>query len=214
MSKTIDITFVAGAGSRTVTRSATAKWGSINSATTIPAVISACVFDIATSNGTVFPSTEQVVPIGGGSTNCPGRPPGNFGWLDRPNGSTCAVTTTLGPTGQVVAGGDNGNGTGLPYDCINGVSGGGLNADLLIPIYTATAGSGSGVTYTISGYAGFHLTGWDLKHGTPQSYPTSGIPSCTVKNCIRGYFTKFVTEQGAIGPSGEPFGASVVSLTS
>jgi Flp pilus assembly protein TadG len=211
--KKIGPTFTVEGGPWTVTRSATAQWGAINSATTVPAVISACVFDIATSDGTVFPSTTQVIPIGGGATNCPGRPPGNFGWLNDP-GSTCAVTTTLTSAGTVVAAGSNGNSSNQPYYCINGVTAGGYGSEILFPIYTATSGTGSAVTYTLSGYAQFHISGWDFQNGPqPKQYPTGGLPSCTSHDCIQGYFVKFVTGQGTTGSSSN-FGAVTVQLSS
>ena len=82
MTKHITATFPLGIGPWDVTRDATARWGTIGGATTAPVVISQCTFDLATANGTTFPSAEVIIPLGAGGPACPGRPPGSFGWLD------------------------------------------------------------------------------------------------------------------------------------
>jgi hypothetical protein len=211
-----------------ITRSATAKWGSINGATVVPAVISACVLQLATTSPgppPVFSTANQVWPIGGvGNQTCAGNLPGNFGWLDRstlPSNTPCALATSLGPTGSTTVQGSNGLSTSNAYDCIDGINGGGLNTDVLFPVYTQTTGTGSNAVYTISGYAEFYITGWDLQHSggaTGTGTDTlSGGQTCMklYKNpdCVQGHFVNFVTDQGAIGPS-NPYGVTAVQLSS
>ncbi len=83
-------------------RSATARWGLLNSATTVPVVVSQCTFDLATANGTTFPSAEVIIPLGAGGAACPGRPPGAFGWLDT-GVDTQALAERLAAEGWLIA---------------------------------------------------------------------------------------------------------------
>ena len=75
MKRTITATFPLGLGPWNVIRSATARWGTIGGATTAPVVVSQCTFDLATNNGTTFPSAEVVIPLGAGGPTCPGQAP-------------------------------------------------------------------------------------------------------------------------------------------
>ena len=153
------------------------RWGSLNSANTAPVVISQCTFDLATANGTTYPSAEVIIPLGAGGPACPGRPPGAFGWLDTGLSGPCSITTTLNSSGQLVVHGNTGNGNVNPWGCITSV---GVNGTLMIPIYGASCrdaspcavgqndGTGNNNYYLILGFAEIQVTGWNLQHGSPR----------------------------------------------
>jgi Flp pilus assembly protein TadG len=210
---------------RLVHKTATVQWGAINSATTIPAVISQCTFDLATASGTTFPSAEQIIPLGSGGPACPGRPPGAFGWLDTGLDGPCSIKTTLNASGKLIVHGNNGNGNGSWWDCITSV---GVNGTLLVPIYGASCnspspcvqgqndGNGSNNYYLILGFAEIQITGWNLQHGSPNRNPTGTVPSCPGSgsaSCIRGRFVRFATQLGSSGP-GTNFGVQTIFLSS
>jgi Flp pilus assembly protein TadG len=223
MTKHITATFPLGVGPWDVTRDATARWGTIGGATTAPVVLSQCTFDLATNNGTTFPSAEVVIPLGAGGPACPGRPPGAFGWLDTGLSGPCSIQTILNSSGQLVAHGNAGNGNVNPWDCLTQV---GVNGSLLLPIFGASClnpspcvqgqndGNGFNNYYLLLGYAELQITGWNLQHGNPRtggSVPSA--PPCTGSaSCIKGRFIQFSTQDGSTGNGGS-FGVKVVYLT-
>lgn len=201
MQRTVTLLFAPGGGTKTVTRSATAGWGTIGGATTLPLIISNCEF----SAGLLSGSTPFYLHMGGTYVQplCPGvsgAPPGGFGWL----AGGCDLTTDAG---SVLAAQPGNAGTEycvVPY----------LGQEVLIPIFTAYSGSGDNATYTISGYVGFVLTGYSFNGA---DYGGEGMArQCPLGNgatsCIRGHFVRFVTHQGEPGP-GANYGAMHVSLT-
>ena len=223
MKRTITATFPLGLGPWNVIRSATARWGTIGGATTAPVVISQCTFNLATNNGTTFPSAEVVIPLGAGGPTCPGRPPGSFGWLDTGLSGPCSIATILNSSGQLVAHGNTGNGNVNPWDCLTQV---GVNGSLLLPIFGASCnspspcvqgqndGNGSNNYYLLLGYAELQITGWNLQHGSPRtggSVP-NGPPCTGSASCIKGRFIQFSTQAGSVGNGGS-FGVKVVYLT-
>jgi Flp pilus assembly protein TadG len=224
ISKTITQTFNVGL-SGTVTRSATARWGTLGSATTAPVVVSQCTFDLATANGTTFPSAEVIIPLGAGGPSCPGRPPGAFGWLDTGLSGPCSILTTLNSSGQIIAHGNTGNGNVNPWDCLTSV---GVNGQLMLPIYGASCfspspcvqgqndGTGNNNYYLILGFAELQITGWNLQHGSPRTSPGGTAPNCPGSgsaSCLKGRFVRFTTQLGSPG-GGTNFGVTVVYLSS
>jgi Putative Flp pilus-assembly TadE/G-like len=225
MTKNITATFpLLGIGPWDVNRSATAKWGTIGGAVTAPVVISQCTFDSATANGTTFPSAEVIIPLGAGGADCPGRPPGSFGWLDTGLAGPCSIETILNSSGQLVAHGNTGNGNVNPWDCITQV---GVNGSLLLPIFGASCnspspcvvnqndGNGFNNYYLLLGYAELQITGWNLQHGSPRT-GGSPVPSCPGSgsaSCLRGKFIRFSTQDGSTGNGGS-FGVRVIYLSS
>lgn len=207
---------------RDASRRAVAAWGSLGGATTAPVVISECSFDLATANGTTYPSAEVIIPLGSGGPACPGRPPGAFGWLDTGLDGPCSIATTLDENGQLVVHGNTGNGNVNPWNCITAV---GVNGLLTIPIYAGSCrdhspcvagqddGRGNNNYYLILGYAVIEVTGWDLQHGSPRTggAPAPGCPPPGSTSCIRGRFVNFVTQLGSTGNGGD-FGVSKISL--
>jgi hypothetical protein len=223
--KDVDGGLMLNRDARVVHKQATVRWGSINSLSTAPVVISQCTFDLATDYGTTFPSDERIIPLGSGGETCPGRPPGAFGWLDTGLDGPCSIENTLDDeTGQLVVHGNTGNGNVNPWDCITQV---GINGTLMIPIYGASCkdespcplnentGVGDNNWYRLLGFAEIQITGWNLQHGSPKQAGTP-VPSCPgagSASCIRGRFVRFATQLGSTGSGGE-FGGKAIYLSS
>lgn len=184
-----------------VDRSATAKWGTIGQATTVPLVISDCEFTQAlldAEDAVVTLYLDDPNPHSGCSSL-----PGGFSQLDDDD---CEVLITAGGDADGKSGGDLNN----AVPCITP-----LPLDILIPLYDASActecnGNGS---YPIAGFAMFRLTGYSFNgvffDGTlgkkcPDNDPQS--------KCLRGDFIKYTTSQGGPGPSTN-FGLTTVYLS-
>ena len=183
-----------------VRRSATARWGTLGTATTIPITIAKCELPKAPP-GT---STEIIIhlPDTKTQTGCFSGP-GGFGQLRKDE--ACRVKVTANNTWP----GDPGNDFVNVIPCIST-----LPIDLMIPVFDdekcPEKGCQGNGEYPIAGFAAFHLTGYSF-------FPRSGgeVPDCDKaigKNCIKGFFTELVTSQGTQGPS-ENFGVSVIYLS-
>lgn len=208
---------------RQVSKEATVSWGTLNSATTAPVVVSQCAFDLATANGTTFPSADVVIPLGSGGGNCPGRPPGAFGWLDTGLTGPCSITTTLNASGQLIVHGNTGTGNNNPWGCITAV---GIGGRLTIPVYAASCfgpspcasgqndSAGNNNYYLIVGFAEIEVTGWNLQHGSPRA--SGSVPTCprppASNSCLRGRFVRFSTQLGSTGPATD-FGGKQIYLS-
>jgi Flp pilus assembly protein TadG len=221
--KDVNAGLVLNRNARVVNKAATVRWGTVNSATTAPVVISRCTFDLATVNGTTYPSADVIIPLGSGGPACPGRPPGAFGWLETGRvGQSCSVTTTLDASGQLVVQGNPGTGNNNPWNCITAA---GVGGTLTIPIYDASCfgqspcvpgqndGRGNNNWYLLLGFAEIELTGWNLRHGSPRT--AGAVPNCpgpASNSCISGRFVRFVTQLGSTGPATD-FGVQQIFLS-
>lgn len=226
---------VLGIDASEVRASATAVWGPVGGATTLPVTFSKCEFDAATAGGTVYVEPDPVTgdyPPGKGETilfhqgqgfsgnmdeDCTGVAgqdyAGGFGWLDS---NDCSATTDAGGW----TGGETGVGT---PDSKVGCSADYLRDEVfqnvvLIPVYDATNDlGGSNAEYHIAGYAGLYVTGYRFSGPPPQSdWHRTSYPghACTPSSerCLTGYFTTFVTPD-ALDLDGPDFGAFGVELT-
>ncbi len=209
MSRAVSFVFASGGG--TVTRSATAKWGTLGTATTLPITISNCEFTQALLVGT----TDIIIYLDDAKpqTGCSSLP-GGFSQLN-PGASFCGVVITAG--GLV----DGQPGAPDPRldDCITNATAPRLPHDVLIPMYDASACQAAGCNgqgpYKILGFAMFHVTGYSF---TGNRYGGTLGNKCPEdkdrgKYCIQGDFIKFVTSQGTPGPSTD-FGTYQVYLAS
>jgi hypothetical protein len=189
-----------------VDRSATAKWGTIGTATTLPITIADCEWTPE--------RLEQAVDI----TLYFGDPKpqsgcsslsGGFGQLV--SSDDCAVTVSASGTVD----GKTGSDLQKQVPCITP-----LPREVLIPVYDsqtcglqcATQGHGP---YPIVGFAMFRVTGYSFNG---SNYGGTLDKKCPEEkehgnNCIRGDFIKFVTSQGSPGPSID-FGTTQVYLSS
>ena len=191
MHQTIGFRF--GTGSGNVDRPATAEWGTIGSMVSpTPLTISSCEYSSA-----ILTATNDIyLHMGGnftppaGCTGVAGSPPGGFGWLDD---TDCKVPTSAGGTVPSQPGNSGNESCVIPL----------LGKEIVVPIYNAYSGSGSGATYTIMGYATFKLTGYSFNG---SDFDGLGMKKkCPLGNgstsCIRGDFVSFSTQQGTLGPS-------------
>lgn len=208
MSRTLPLIFARGG---TVERSATAKWGTIGTATTLPITISDCEFTQALLAGTtdIIIYLDDTKP----QTGCSSLP-GGFSQLE-PGSAYCGVVVSAG--GFV----DGQPGAPDPRldDCITNPTAPRLPHDVLIPMYDAAACQAAGCNgqgpYKILGFAMFHVTGYSF---TGNRYGGTLGNKCPEdkdrgKYCIQGDFIKFVTSQGTPGPSTD-FGVYQVYLAS
>jgi Flp pilus assembly protein TadG len=210
----------------TVYACARAAWGGPSAATTIALTISACEWDAATQNGTLFgppppyppnplpsPSVDQVLQLHTTKTNATGcntEPagsdgPGMFGWTDDPTGN-CS-TYTNGTTYTVSTGVSAGS------TCQALLTSAQANRTLLfVPVYTQVAGTGQNGTYTLKGFAAFVVTGYHLPSLTASDWLNPKNDCKGANQCINGYFTQgLIASVGSLG--GVNLGATIVTLT-
>lgn len=207
MSKVVPRVFSPGSDP-TVTRSATARWGTLGGATTVPIVISDCEFSQALLDGTtdITLYLDDTKPQSGCSSL-----PGGFSQLINVN---CKVTISAGGT----APGDPGGDVQKQVPCITNPTAPALPHDILIPMYDAAACQASGCKgrgpYPILGFAMFRVTGYSFNGNKYDgTLPKKCPDESRGKYCIRGDFIRFTTSQGTPGPSTD-FGTYGVYLYS
>lgn len=214
---------LAGNGSYEGTRVAAcarAAWGPPKTATTIALTISWCEWSVATSGGTAYgPTPPATPPVSAhrvlklhttSGTSCPSGPagsdgPGEFGWVDEAD-ADCSVLINNNTYSS-----DTGASAGKDCKTALAVAFSSRQA-IWLPIYTKVTGTGTGGTYTLSGFAGFVVTGYWLPGATQKDWLT-GRNECTgSEKCIAGYFVQgLVPTTGTIG--GPDLGARIVQLT-
>jgi hypothetical protein len=203
-----------------VDRSATARWGGVGAADTIPLTLSECDFQRITKDGmptgtqTVYFHQEDVNETGPFPCNASSSGqniPGGFGWISgEATDNPCIVHVNLStPSDQ---------GNSPPATCDKDADWEPLlDRDWLIPIYGATDGH----SYTITGFAQFTFEGykWNggLNGGTLDGknvtcpHPDTGAPMAKSVTCLQGRFKEILTQ----GPGGGfDFDATVVWLDS
>lgn len=208
VTKNVDGLFLPNITAGAVNRSATARWGSITGASTLPIAIARCEwakFPVgATSDITIhLPDTKT-------QTGCASGP-GGFGQLDDDNdGDPCRVRISVPGT----ASGEPGNAFRDIIPCVRA-----LPAELLIPIFDDEAcprnGCQGNKLYPIMGFAVFRLTGYSFQQGFAGSLGRNGCDNKIGKNCIRGDFIRTTTSQGTVGPidPNADFGVLKISLS-
>ncbi len=213
MTKSISFMFRPGGGNADVTRSATANWGTLGGASTLPIAISSCEFTQALLAGTtdIIIYLDDTKPQSGCSSL-----PGGFSQLEA-SANFCY--------GVIIAGGFVDGQTGAPDpnldDCITNPdpNAAPLPYRVLIPMYDSSLCQTSNCTgagpYKIVGFASFVVSGYSF---TGNRYGgTLGNKCPDDKNrgnyCIKGDFIEFVQTQGTGGPSTD-FGTRVVYLAS
>jgi Flp pilus assembly protein TadG len=206
MQQSIGFHFAPGGGN--VTRSGTAKWGTVGAADTVPIVISDCEFSAAllagTANITLY--LDDAKPQSGCASL-----PGGFSQL---RDDVCAVAITAGGTAQ----GQPGAALNQLVPCITNPGPPALPHRVLIPMYDAAACQSSGCTgnglYPILGFAMFEVTGYSFNGNDYAGTLDKKCPDETRgKYCISGDFVQYVTSQGTPGPSTD-FGTYRVYLSS
>ena len=166
--------------------------------------------------------------------NPPGKyGPGGFGWL-----KTCKSLGSAEPLcedqnvcfapiiGSGTAGGDPGS--SVPTDCKDELKNF-VGHEVDVPVVTAVAGTGAGLTYTVKGISTFFLAGYHNvnsaqppdKNGYRPDVAAYADKACMLKNkkgvyepykstCVWGWFTSPIREVGSIDPSVPSRGPSVI----
>lgn len=186
-------------GFKTGTVGATAKaaWGSPAAATVFPFTTPHCVYDQAPPGQLLWITTDASCRDSKGNIV-----PGGFGWLDE--SSPCAAVVDI--TAQV---GSQPGKSGPPCS-MTGV----VNTTILIPLYETAWGQGQNATYSVYGFAAFHLSDYSW----PGSFTNSPSAACDKCTGIKGYFTKLISLDDAknwlVSRLGGPtLNATFVSLT-
>ncbi|HUZ54814.1 MAG TPA: TadE/TadG family type IV pilus assembly protein [Streptosporangiaceae bacterium] len=209
----------------TVFACAQAAWGPPLAASGIAVTFSACEWDQATQNGTLFappppyppnplpaPSFDRVLKLHTTSTSggCPTEPagadgPGLFGWTDDPN-SNCTTPIINGTFG-------GNTGVSASQACKTVLAADQANRTLVfLPIYIAVSGTGANGVYTLKGFAAFVITGYHLPGFTAKDWLNPANDCKGSNKCINGYFTQgLVPNPGSIG--GPNLGADIIALT-
>lgn len=208
MKKNVSFMFRPGGGNADVIRSATAKWGTLGTATTVPLIISDCEFSEALLDGTTDVTfyLDDAKPQSGCSSL-----PGGFSQL-LANG--CGVTISADGT----AAGDPGGDLQKQVACITNPTAPKLPHDVLIALYDAAecraANCKGKGPYPVQGFAALHVTGYSFNGNNYDGTLGKKCPDeSRGKYCIRGDFIRFVTAQGTPGTSTN-YGAVQVYLYS
>jgi Flp pilus assembly protein TadG len=196
----------------TVLACAQAVWGPPLTATTIAFTISACEWDKATSQGTVFapppphppnpppaPALDQVLQLHtSASGGCPAEPAGadgagGFGWTTDQTG-TCSIAVTSSTYGE-------NTGASAGQTCkqalANAVT---SRAPLIVPVYVSMTGSGSTAVFTLKGFAAFVITGYQLPGMSASDWLNPANNCKSTSKCINGFFAR------ALMPTTTPIG--------
>ena len=204
----------------TVLACSQAQWGGPSSAQVTAFAISACEWDAATSQGTVFaapppavppPSYDRVLKVhGSAGSGCATEPagsdaPGNFGWTDDPNG-TCSLLVSGSTFG------------GNPGASASDACKAALAADqagksvVYLAVYTQITGTGAGSVYTLKGFAAFVVTGYHLPGASASDWLEPSNDCSGSDKCINGYFTQgIIPYDSSLG--GPYLGAATIRIT-
>jgi hypothetical protein len=202
---------VLGFDSSHVDAQATAGWNPLEAArSALPLAFSLCEFRLQTGGGLPSGTAERVIKLSkDANTSCTGPSdnvvPGGFGWVKTDADGSCAATSRVG----LVLASDTGN--VVPGACKDQAYLQSLvGTTVLLPIFTEFGGTGNNAWYRVYSYAAFHVTGFFF------SNKYSANPgACGKDQCVRGYFTRFVTlSEPAGNVVGAPdLGARIVNLT-
>ena len=211
MTKNISFLFRPGGGNADVSRSATANWATLGTATTTAITISKCEFTEQLLNGStdITLYLDDPKPQSGCSSL-----PGGFSQLQS---TGCTVTAIAG--GFVP--GDPGGDVHKQVPCITNPDPAqpDLPYSVLIPIYDSDACKAAGCNghgpYKILGFAMFKVTGYSFNGNAYDGTLGKKCPDDKDrgKYCLRGDFIRFVISQGTPGTSTD-FGAFRVYLAS
>ena len=198
---------------KTVEAAATAQWGTIAAATTIPLAFHECEWDDATGFGGDLPSESLTIVFhNSGPASCAGGPanqnrPGNWGWLDAID---CAAQTSTGSWFDGSTGNSNPSTLGCdPSDFP-------IGEPILFPMFDQATGQGNNAEYRVIGYAAFELEAYKV-HSSPNWSDPNGYRCPGTQgnqaNCITGRFVAFVALDAEVGgPGDDDFGARAVAL--
>jgi hypothetical protein len=230
VSKTQDYTFgkIVGLDTYDVNRSATAKWGALNSGIIFPFTFSTCAFPDSFTYGTAAPPTAGTLMMlygqGVARTSC-SRDGDTTGQASQSKGFV-ADGCVMKSVGSYIydARGNNFGGSGCVSNNLNDYVG----KDVLVPIWGAAADVhhptyGNTTQYTITSLAMFHVLGWS---GNGNDRSSSMMDRCKAapapgfigdpatlgnnqKPCLYGYLIKFVSTTG--GSTDAPCNGTIIT---
>jgi len=207
---------VLGVQSSPVTARATATWGAPTVGIgVLPVALNLCEYKYQTGGGLPTSTTSRTLllsrtsvsscTVSGFSSN---YSPGGFAWL-RPNYYPsyygCATYGAVG--GELQA--DTTTSTSPPNSCSASVIATYQNDIVLLPVFTAGRGSGTGAYFRVYGFAPFKLTGYYFGSGYSWNAPCTGND-----RCLRGYFTRLDDQSSLFSYGDAPhLGAGFLKLT-
>jgi hypothetical protein len=198
----------------TVSRSATAAWGTLGAGRATPLVFSQCEWEILSAGLPInqdfesFPGTitfhgqnPETVPCGIGPSGLDG--PGGFGRVRTVD--ACSVPLTAGQWIPV----DNGNDLARDCDLESW-----RTQVIEVAVFSETNGlTGSNLEYRIAGFVGFEVSGYRLVR--PRGGGLQQWGSCPDTkpgdSYLCGKFVSYTTSSGSFG-SGSNFGAQVIKM--
>jgi hypothetical protein len=203
------VTYQFTTGGKTITASATAKWGALGSAKGVfPITIAVCGIQSAPLNTLITLYSDDVIGCGNG--------PGQFGLVQ--NGCGGGALTIDATTGQYTLTVAQGNSFQSKTGCSTGsFNSQFLNKTVLVPIWDKHIGN----QYYIKTFAEFTLTAWSANGNAssdPQPFADDGVHPLPAPNknpktcptqaahddnsgaCIQGKITGYTTEIGLIVP--------------
>lgn len=221
-----------GIDSTTVRAAATAEWGGPGSGPVLALALSWCEFQeslgASGNHVTIRTDTNKV---------CKRTPseeiiPGGFGWLDNADACVAIINLSLNldADNQLWVGSDAGGNVNTDckskLDSLRGTT-------VLVPIYDRVRDTGSNAEYRIFAFAGFTITGWNfpstkvldpLAPLCPPAAPAAPKGPKAPKPCnesdksnswngIQGFFTEWVSIDGAFGLGGPQLNGTIVRLT-
>jgi hypothetical protein len=220
VTKTQDYTFgkIVGLDDYDVKRSATAKWGALNSGVIFPFTFSTCAFPDSITYGTANPATAGTLMMlyGQGVRSSCARDGNTTGQASNSKGfvEDGCVMKTVGST-ITDAQGNNFGDTG----CVSSNLTYYVGKDVLLPIWGSASGNPS--DYHITSLAMFHVLGWSgngaNRGGAMQDRCTAtggfkGDPLTQgddTKPCLYGYLIKFISTTG--GSTGASCNGSIIT---
>jgi Flp pilus assembly protein TadG len=201
---------------------AQAEWGPALQANSIAMTMSYCAWNAATNGGTTFgPNVLTLVYLKNpGNSTCfgpAGSVPGGFDWLSPTASNVCNAIINLTTSTSYS---DTGNNTSpackadLYTDITSYLNG--TPVTVYLPVFDAVSGTGSNLTYTLVGMAGFVPVGYSDLSGNPgdklpKAYGNQ-CPASPNDPCVKGYFTQALDPVTTIG-SGTNYGAEAAKLT-
>jgi Flp pilus assembly protein TadG len=199
----------------TFARTATARYGGIGSATTIPLTFSKCEWDVLTGGNLAnLPTGERLVYFHSSQSakaqNSCGGPanqnhPGGFGWLS-PHGGKCEAQVVMGDVST-----DTGN--NVPSVCSSSHLQALVGQEVLMPIFGSVSQQGNNATYHIVGFAALKVSGFRFSGNKEFNYPGDDGPCSGNDRCITGSFVKYYDLGEQPNDTAPTLGAYTIALT-
>ncbi|AQP47074.1 hypothetical protein BW730_05625 [Tessaracoccus aquimaris] len=199
---------VLGIDASTVQAAASAVWGGIGGATTLPLILSQCEFE-----RTVLDSPTGIVRVSGktldDTTGCrlgqtPHFVPGGFGWLTTDGSGVCKASLSVDDWANSSTG--NTTPKGCPDDLLKKTLAPGN--EVLVPLFDEARGTGAGATYHVAGYAALKITAFCLTNSV-----ASPDTKCTgSERWLEGRFVTYVATDAVRGDVPDHFGTVTISL--